>query len=599
MFDPYRFADFAFNLESHLLAISRALLAQTYRPQPLRTIDVPKSTLSVRPGSVLAIEDKIVLFAVACLTARSLDRLLPDGVYSWRVKKDAKRDELFEDHEILRLPFLKRVTIQRRIEFVEPWYGQWPQFVQDSRLAYERDGFRHLVVSDIVAYFENIDHVVLRDLLLRHLPKQVRLVNFIIGLLSHWTWPTLLGSPSARGIPQGFGVSSFLGNVYLLPLDQAFARMVRRGEVRDLRYMDDVKVLARDYATARTALFVMNEVLRSLRLNIQASKTRILEGDEARAELWDDRLEAVNELIREIQSKRRLSASDRRLYASKLRVYVRQVAGRKGLIRDRELRLFRRLVTGYGMLRHPGILNLLLQQLGRNPDARLLNGAIRYMRVQPRNLKRIASALLQLLQKADGLFPYQTAHLLLGLRYVRDPGTAGFREARAQLARKSGHAYVRQQAALLLAARTLPRREITAIRKRFERELMADVRLALLKCLVQMPKNELATLCRQLLLHTDPREQRLGRFLHALLHDAVAGLDQAKALFRNFQEDVVLERLFELEALSKADSRDVRNEVVAGLRRTRRLVRRPALLERLDAIREHAEAEAAAERTTP
>jgi len=35
------------------------------------------------------------------------------------------------------------------------------------------------------------------------------------------------------------------------------------------------------------------------------------------------------------------------------------------------------------------------------------------------------------------------AHLLLGLRYVRDPGMAGFREARAQLVRRSAHVYVR------------------------------------------------------------------------------------------------------------------------------------------------------------
>jgi hypothetical protein len=599
MFDPYRFGDFAFDLEAHLLEIARNLQAQTYRPQPLRTIDVPKSTLSVRPGSVLAIEDKIVLFALACLIAPPLDRLLPRSVYSWRVKTTAKRDELFEDHEILQLPFLKRVTIQTRVEFVEPWYGQWPRFVEESRLAYEKDGFQYLVLSDIVSYFENVDHVVLRDLLLRHLPRQVRLVNFLIGLLGQWTWPTLHGSPSGRGIPQGFGVSSFLGNIYLLPLDDAFTRMARRGGVRYLRYMDDVKVLARDPATAREALFLMNEVLRSLRLNIQASKTRIFEGQEAKDELWDDRLEAVNALVKETESKNRLSATQRRNYAAQLRVHVREVKGKKGIIRDRELRLFRRLVTGYAMLRHPGVLSLLLQQLDRNPDARLLNSAIRYVRVQPRNLRRIAAALLRLLQKAEGLFPYQTAHLLLGLRYVRDPGAVAFREARVLMSRKSEHPYVRQQAALLLAVRALRPRELKGACKRFERETEVEVRLALMKCLVQLPKDELRILGRQLLLRTDPREQRLGRFLYGLLHDRERGLEQVKSLFRDFREDALLERFFEVDALAKAEASEVRQAVVDGLRRNRRFVRRPRLRERLDRVLELAESDVPTQEATP
>jgi len=59
MFDPYRFSDFAFHLDDHLNGIARSLKLGSYHPKPLQTIDVPKSSLSVRPGSVLSIEDKI------------------------------------------------------------------------------------------------------------------------------------------------------------------------------------------------------------------------------------------------------------------------------------------------------------------------------------------------------------------------------------------------------------------------------------------------------------------------------------------------------------------------------------------------------------
>ncbi|MCL4821452.1 MAG: RNA-directed DNA polymerase [Vicinamibacteria bacterium] len=585
MFDTFRFADFAFDLDTHLSEISRQIAALDYRPQPLRSIDVPKSTLAVRPGSVLAIEDKVVLFAIACLIAPRLDRLLPDSVYSWRVKKGATKQDLFEDHEILRFPFLKRTTIERRLEIVEPWYGQWPRFIEDSRAAYEREGYKYLVLSDIASYFENIDHIVLRDLLLRHLPRQLRTVNFVANLLAAWVWPTIHGSTAPRGIPQGFGVSSFLGNIYLLPLDHAFRRMVKRGEVRYLRYMDDVKVLARDLRTAREALFLMNATLRSLRLNIQASKTRILEGQEARDELSDPRLEEVNRLVKSIDARPSLAKAERQAAVDQLRACLKKVKGKKTLIRDRELRLFRRLMTGYTLLRHPGALSSVLAQVERNPDARLLNSATRYLRSQNRNLTTIPGAVVRLLRRPEGLFHYQAAHLLLALRYLRDPGTDAFREARRRLGRKLEHAYVREQAALLMTVAPLRPRQLRAILALLESEGNPSVRLALIKCLSQLDGVALRDLAERLLLRAQPREQRVGRFFHALLNNRRLGLEQVERLKSNPREDVIIERLFELDLLSNASDPQVRGALAKALPGFLKQVRRPHLSRRLAVIR--------------
>jgi hypothetical protein len=82
MFDSMRFSDFGFRLEDYLFGVSQSLRNDSYHPKPLQKIDVPKSTLSVRPGSVLAIEDKIVLFAIIYLIAPRLDPKLPENVYS-------------------------------------------------------------------------------------------------------------------------------------------------------------------------------------------------------------------------------------------------------------------------------------------------------------------------------------------------------------------------------------------------------------------------------------------------------------------------------------------------------------------------------------
>ena len=584
LFDPYRYADFAFRLEDYLNDLSQSLTSGTYHPKSLLTIDVPKSSLSVRPGSVLAMEDRVVLFAIACLIAPPLDKKLPQGVYSWRVKSNSNSKELFEDHEIFKIPFLKRQTIQRRIEFIEPWYAAWPQFMEDLKSAHEQEGYRYLVLSDITAYFENIDLNLLRDLLLHHLPKQPRIVNFLCTLLEYWAWPAFHGSAAPRGIPQGNGVSSFLGNIYLLPLDQAFSRLVNRRGIKYLRYMDDVKVLAKDMSSARDALFLMNEELRSLRLNIQGAKTRILEGSDVLQELLDSRLNSVNDVIEEVKKQTIMKPADRSQYVATLKKHIRSIKGRKTIVRDRELRLFRRLITGFTLLRHSAMVRLVLDQLDRNPDSRLMNNAIRYLRVQDRNFGKIANRLVGFLRNGRDLFSYQKAHFFMTLRYMRNIPFEAWREARREMKAKNGHWYVRQQAAMLLGLKRLGRSEISSMQKIYRNEQHSEVKRACFQALAQLSKSDLEIATRELVFSVDPKLQRLGRFYYGLLFEPQKAKEQIRSLFNQPNEEILLERLYEIEVLSKAPDPSVQGALLKRLTGLKGKLRRPVLKERMNTI---------------
>jgi len=582
MFDSFRFSDFGFHLDEYLQSISQSLQNESYHPSTLLTIDVPKSSLSVRPGSIMNIEDKIVLFAIACLIAPPLDKKLPPNVYSWRVKNDRRR--LFHDHEILKFPFLKRRTVHRRMNIVEPWYTAWPRFIKDVEVAYEREGYKYMVVSDIVSYFENIDLHLLRDLLLHNLPRQPKIINFLINPLEYWAWPTVYNSPIYRGIPQGNGVSSFLGNYYLLPLDQAFLKFSKGKDIKYLRYMDDVKVLAKDPAIAREALFLMNDKLRELRLNIQGSKTRILEGKAIRQELFDDRLDKVNEIIEEIQKKRSLSTAERNKYVDDLKDILKKVKGKRSIIKDKELRLFRRLITGFTLLQHSGMVDLVLTQLEKNPDARLLNSAVRYFRVQERNLRKISNRLLKILTSREPLFPYQQAHFFMMMRYVRDIPTEVWKEARRILRLKSSHWYVRQQAAQLLSIKPLSKQELRNIQKLFNAEKHLEVRKALCHALAQLADDECVEFTRRLVFSTEPSLQKIGRFYHGLLFDENKGLEQIEAIFRQDREDILLDSVHQVEVLSKANHRVVQQELLKRLRKIKRRIKRRVLIQRIERI---------------
>ncbi len=586
MDDPFRYADFAHRLNDQLKSLSQSIFSKNYHPQPLLTIDVPKSTLSVRPGSVLALEDMIVLFAITLLVAPKLDKKLPPNVYSWRVKGNTNSDELFQDNEILKFPFLKRETIQRQIEIIEPWYGVWPRFVEDMEWAYDKEGYKFLVVSDIAAYFENIDLIVLRDILIAHLSRQLSLIHFLINLLTYWAWPAVHGAHAPRGIPQGNGVSSFLGNIYLLPLDEAFTKFRGKNDIKYLRYMDDVKVLTKDKETAREVLFLMNDKLRSLRLNIQGSKTRILEGKEISDEFIDSRLAAVNDVIKKIQEKKDLSNKYRQNFVDILKKNVLLVRGRSKIVQGKELRLFRRLITGFTLLQHSGMVKQVLDQVERNPDARLLGSCLKYLKFQGGGLTKPSERLGDWLNREKELFHFQQAYFLIILRYMRNISPKIWAKIWRFARLKSAHWYVRQQATILLGMKVQKNGALKSILNYFENEEVTEVKRGWIQCLTQLPPNKFNPFLSKLTLAVDPKIQRVGQFFYSLIHDEKMALGQIRSIFESMREDILLDRYYEIEVISKALSTKVKEELLKKIDEAIQYIRRPMLKERILITRE-------------
>ncbi len=70
-------------------------------------------------------------------------------------------------------------------------------------------------------------------------------INLLMHILEYWTWRSCEGKPVSRGIPQGNEVSSFLGNVYLLSLDEEFKKFFKKNEIKYFRY-----VTSQQYETA-------------------------------------------------------------------------------------------------------------------------------------------------------------------------------------------------------------------------------------------------------------------------------------------------------------------------------------------------------------
>ena len=72
--DPIGHVDFASSLDERLKHLIEQVQAYRYRPRHLLDIDIPKSGLSVRHGTVLPLEESILLHAITYLLAPYLIR---------------------------------------------------------------------------------------------------------------------------------------------------------------------------------------------------------------------------------------------------------------------------------------------------------------------------------------------------------------------------------------------------------------------------------------------------------------------------------------------------------------------------------------------
>jgi len=531
--DPVGHSDFASNLEDRLAYLIQEVQDQRYRPRNLIHVDIPKSGLSVRPGNVLPIEEAVLLHAIIYLLAPLLDKKLNKAVYSYRLHPDwkkrvKKRSSLFREVDV-DMPFLKERTLSSISPF-ESWYERWPAFESDAYEAYTTEGYTHLTKTDITAYFENIDLALLeaqiRNLLRR---EENKIVQLLFRILNSWTRSTSTGTSIGRGIPQGSEVCSFLSNLYLVPLDRALDAFCKKNGASWFRYVDDVKVFTKSQNDARDVVFVINKALRELYLNLQGSKTEILCGDKLKTELDNGDLEKVGSAFKKIQN----LATAKRLHAKDISAVlstVNPLASRfsRGLpesvrgLGKKENRLFRRLMTVYGLSGRARLQNAALTALRELPELRILNKTLRYLSQLDRSRHNdLVDTLLHMAEAGEVAFPYQTAKILETLAYMhpRNPGTTAARIKKC-LSKKTPWIVI-QKALEAIMTYPYPPRSVKALAERHIKNPHPFVKRSACMLLTRSEKHHARERLSELIYHPDPGLSRLALYYRRFMTDPV------------------------------------------------------------------------------
>jgi len=130
-------------------------------------------------------------------------------------------------------------------------------------------------------------------------------------------------------------------------------------------------------------VFVINNALRTLHLNLQGSKTEILSGDMLIKELDNSDLDNVEDVFKKIQKINPHKQNNTKIITMHLRDLGRYVSrfrrNPQKAVRNldtKQDRLFRRLMTIYGFCGRPHLHKTAMTALGELPDLRILENRL-------------------------------------------------------------------------------------------------------------------------------------------------------------------------------------------------------------------------------
>ncbi len=245
---------FAIASDTHLKWLRQEGLRERYQVNHASKVLIPKRSGILRPITLLTVEDQIVYQACVNLIADALKKK------TWR--RYDKR------------VFAHLYAGKSSEFFYKKWQNSYQKFGDVIRRSYA-NGYEFIADFDLTSFYDSIDHHVLTHFL-NELGVDRDSISFLMDCLRHWTSATWTAGPTniyhGHGIPQGPLSSGMLSEAVLLHLDEAGEQ---GSKTVYLRYVDDIKILAKTEDELRRKLIKLDITAKEIGLFPQTSKINL------------------------------------------------------------------------------------------------------------------------------------------------------------------------------------------------------------------------------------------------------------------------------------------------------------------------------------
>ena len=234
--DGIRLQEYERNLEEELRHLKKELEEWTYKPNPVRRVEIPKpgKDAGVRLLGVPCIRDRVVQASLKRLLEPLYEPQFSDSSYGFRPKRS------------------QRQAVERAQEIV-------------------KSGKEYVVDIDLSKFFDRVNHdrLIAR---LGHTVEDKRILRLIGMTLRSGVMQDGVVNPTEEGTTQGSPLSPLLSNVVLDELDK---ELERRG-LEFCRFADDCNIFVRTKKSAdRVMRGITTFIEKRLRLKINTEKSKV------------------------------------------------------------------------------------------------------------------------------------------------------------------------------------------------------------------------------------------------------------------------------------------------------------------------------------
>jgi RNA-directed DNA polymerase len=221
-------------LKEHWLEIREALDQQSYRPSPVRRVEIPKPDGGVRLLGIPIVLDRFLQQAIAQALTPLFEPLFSRHSYGFRPGRNA--------HQAI-----------------------------EQAQAYVQEGYEWAVDIDLEKFFDRVNHDMLMARVAR-VVKDKRVLKLIRAYLNSGVLVNGVVMDTEEGTPQGGPLSPLLSNIMLDDLDK---ELEKRGH-KFVRYADDCNIYVQ---TRRAGERVMESVKtfleKKLKLRVNPKKSKV------------------------------------------------------------------------------------------------------------------------------------------------------------------------------------------------------------------------------------------------------------------------------------------------------------------------------------